>query len=75
MRASYNLAVLCESGRGVPQDKTAALWLYRQAAMFGLPEAADALKRLGFDPGDHEREAKILLARDSEKRTKTVCDP
>jgi len=75
LRATYNLAVLCETGRGVAQDKQAALWLYREAAIFELPQAAEALKRLGFQPEDQDREAEALLIHDKEKRTKTACDP
>lgn len=81
MEATYNLAVLCETGRGVPQNRDAALWLYRGAAMLRVPEAAAALKRLGFplfnSAATQEAEAGALLAYHDELKkrgTKTICD-
>ena len=77
--AAYNLAVLCEAGHGVQQDKTAAAWLYRKAAFREMPEAVAALKRQGLkmpeNPKQQEVEAAALLAHGQEKRTRTTCDP
>ena len=81
MVANYNLAVLCEFGHGVPQDKEAVLWLYRNAAMLVQPEAKAALKRLGFpeynSAATQEVELRALSAHDDalkKKENKTVCE-
>jgi len=77
--ATYNLAVLCEEGRGVQQDKAAAAWLYRKAAFREMPEAVAALGRLGFKKPatakQQEDEAAALMAHRKGKRTRTTCDP
>jgi TPR repeat protein len=77
--AAYNLAVLCEAGRGVQQDKSAAAWLYRKAAFREMPEAIAALKRQGFKipatAKQQEDEAAALVAHGHEKRTRATCDP
>ena len=77
--AAYNLAVLCEAGRGVQQDKAAAAWLYRKAAFREMPDAIAGLKRLSFKmpatTKQQEDEAAALLAHGYEKRIRTTCDP
>ena len=83
--ASYNLAMLCESGRGVPQDKAAAIWsVYRDALSFSFPEQ-DAWRgsrhwsgtefKIPATGKEQNDEAGALLAHDKDKRAKTPCDP
>jgi len=45
--AMYNLASLCAEGRGVPQNRNAAIRLYLVVDWYGVPEAGQALARLG----------------------------
>jgi TPR repeat protein len=74
-RSDFNLARLCEVGRGVALDREGALWRYREVALFSdTPDVDQALKRLGYVRSDQEAEAGALLEHDKQK-AKTTCDP
>jgi hypothetical protein len=45
--AQFELGQMYENGEGVPKDINQAITLYKKADDQGLPDASDALKRLG----------------------------
>jgi len=47
---TFNLGGMYETGRGVPANRDEAIRLYRLAAEQWVPDAVDALRRLGVAP-------------------------